>query len=472
MAKKLIYLLLSLVIASSCTIHGKYIAYYFTYDPVDVRAYPSDTSKVIMKAICIRPNCYDEKQFDVPSAVFHDNNLPVPIGITKYDETGQWGYFSEKIPLLLDYHGWVKLSQLVPCGPADENVALPTYEVIPDKLIAYKHPRVSDKDRILTFGPGVPSEYVTFKKGERVQITNKKNGWGFGRYIYTGDNGKTYTRFGWVPMKSLKEVGSISYKDLQKASSVAHMNDEIAGSKRDGKFFQWGVKHWSKLRPILLAVNNYAAIAAIAFALLFLIPGIIRRRWMGPAIVLPVFAVYLFILANMSEGPGIMYGLAIPVAAIVFTYPLLYTPLSRSVPLIQYIIGIGGSIYVMFVNEIFMHESLILHIILFLAYCTVTVWFTRFMTKKFEDDICPRCGYYAGHAKLGEEYVGTTSQNIHHSDRVYDHSETSGNVRTDYYKDRSWVETKHTDHYLVGRCCARCGCEFENSKDRVRTERH
>ena len=461
MLKRALYLLLLLTVAVSCTLNGKYISYYFTYDAVDVHAYPADTSKVIMKVICDRrPKSYDEKTAEIPYAFFIDDMAPTPIGIKKLDETGKWGYFEEKVPLILDYHGWVKLSKLIPCGSADKRAAKPTYEAVPERVTIYKHPKVNDKDKLIQ----------SMIKGDKVQVTYQKNGWAWVQWVRIGDHGRKAPKYGWVPMKSLKAVGDVAYDDLRADARIARQERDIRNYGKKGKFFEWGIRHWGKVKPVFMEVNKWGALAAVAIAVLFLIPGIRRKRWMGPAVVLPVLAVYMFIMGSMSGGPGICYGVAVPILVTTALYPLLYTPLSRIVaPLIEFV-SIPVSWYVMFMVEIFTGESLILHAILFLAYSSATTWLALKLAKKLGDDVCPRCGFYAGHEMLGEEFIGTSTSHEVQSQNVFDHSETIGNTRTDYYRKQSWVRTTHEDHYIVDRCCARCGCDFENSKTRTRKE--
>lgn len=473
--KRIIILLSCLLAAVSCTLSRGYQGYYFTYDAVDLHEAPSDASPVIMKATCDwRPKSYDEKTAKIPYAFFLDDNRPTPIGIRKVDETGKWGWINEKFPLIYDYHGWVKLSSLIPLGPADNSVPRPTYETIVAVAPLYKHPKVNEKDKLYYQGEFFSDVFYKLKKGDKAQLITRKNSWGFVRFIAAKtSSGKERIAYGWVPMSSLKSVGDIAYADIQTEFQDNEKAKTLAKSKNKGKVYEWGVNHWSVISPIICTTCRYGALAALIIAVLFLIPAIRRRRWMGPVIVLPLFAAYLFVIGYMSQGPGIMFGLAVPVLLATALYPLLYLrPLSRSVGPVIRSLGIIGSIYVMFIVEIFTTQSIVLHAILFLVYASVTVWFSRFIAKKYDDDVCPNCGFYAGHDQLGEEYLGTSSKTSHSSRDVFDHSETSGNVTTNYYRTETSSVTTHKDFYSVGRCCARCGYEFENEKVRTRKEFH
>ncbi len=472
---KRIILFASILAMLGCTSGKGYKGYYFTYDAVDVHESPDESSKVILKATCDwRPRTYDEKTAEIPYAFFLDNKRPVPIGIRKLDETGQWGYINERIPLLYDWHGWVKLSDMIPVGTFDKSEPQPTYQTASGDVTLYKHPGADDNDKLLYWGEGFPTYYYKLEKDDKAQLITREGAWGFVRYIAGARaSGKETAVYGWVPMKSLKSVGDIPYDDIKTAFLAAQHEKEIAKSKDRGKLFQWGAEHWSSLRPKLCKAYNGGAVAALIIALVCFYPAFRRKRLLGDVVMLPVFAVYLFVMGSMSGGPGIMYGLAAPVLAATVLYPLLYLRFSSRIvgPLIR-IAGIAGSLYIMLFAEVFASQPLLLHLILFLVYGTATVWFSRFIAKKLEDDVCPNCGFYAGHAKLGEEYLGTTSKTEHSSRDVFDHSSTSGNVTTNYYRRETSSVTTHTDHYSVDRRCARCGYTFDNEKTRTRKEYH
>ena len=99
--------------------------------------------------------------------------------------------------------------------------------------------------------------------------------------------------------------------------------------------------------------------------------------------------------------------------------------------------------------------------------CGYRDWWTPFIAKKLEDDVCPNCGFYAGHESLGEEYVGSTTTTTHGYRDEFDHSSRSGSVVTNYYNRIRTTKVTHRDYYSEDRCCARCGYDYEVLKTRV-----
>jgi ribosomal protein S27AE len=136
-----------------------------------------------------------------------------------------------------------------------------------------------------------------------------------------------------------------------------------------------------------------------------------------------------------------------------------------------YMTEYNGSIYVMFLVEIFTYDSLILHIFLLLLYVYFTIKFTPLLASKLENDVCPNCGFYAGHESLGEEYEGSTTTTTHGYRDEFDHSSRSGNVITNYYNRIRETTITHEDHYVEDRCCARCGYNYEVHKTRIWKEK-
>ena len=461
--KRIAILIACILAAAGCNHNKKYVTYCFTYDQVDVHAKPSETSEVLMKAVCQRGD-----QFQDSLAFFFDNRYPVPIGIREVDETGEWGRIDERFPFVYHYRGWIKLSDVVVLGPMDKNSPVATYEATAPEVDLYMHPKASESEKILIYGKSFQSFNFKMEKGAKAQLLSKNGGWGFIRYVRYADSTKDRPVYGWVPLKNLKPVGDVAYETIAAGVAQDIQDKKLAKAKHTGPFFQWGIKQWDKFRPVFCKACEWGALLSLIVAVIFLVPSIRRRRWMGTVLVLPVFAVYLFIVGSMSHGPGIVYGLGVPILAVVVTYPLLYFSFtSRIVGSFIRIVGIPGSLYVMFLVEFFAYDSLILHIILLLLYITVATTFTRFIAKKLEDDVCPNCGFYAGHESLGEEYVGSTTTTTHGYRDEFDHSSRSGSVVTNYYNRIRTTKVTHRDYYSEDRCCARCGYDYEVLKTRV-----
>ena len=465
--KRIAILIASILAAAGCTLSKNYVTYCFTYDEVDVHAQPSDTSEVLIKAVCRTGD-----QFQDSLAFFFDDRYPVPIGIREVDETGEWGRINERFPFVYHYHGWIKLSDVVVLGPMDKKSPMATYEATAPEVNLYMHPKASESEKILIYGKGFPSFNYKMEKGDKAQLLSKKGGWGFIRFVRYADSTKDRPVYGWVQMKNLKPVGEVTYEAIAADVAQGIQDKKLAKAKHTGPFFQWGIKHWNKVRPIFCKACEYGALLALIVAVICLVPSFMRRRWMGTVLVLPLCAVYLFIVGSMSQGPGIAYGLAVPVLAMVVSYPLLYlSTLSRIVGPFIRIVGILGSIYVMFLVEIFTYDSLILHIFLLLLYVYFTIKFTPLLASKLENDVCPNCGFYAGHESLGEEYEGSTTTTTHGYRDEFDHSSRSGNVVTNYYNRIRETTITHEDHYVEDRCCARCGYNYEVHKTRIWKEK-
>ena len=455
-------LLLTALLLVSCTAgKGDYLAYYMTYDAVDVHAEPSEHSPVTMKLICDRrPSSYSEKKAEIPYAFIFEDRNPVPVGIKKFDESGEWGYFSEKVPFILDWKGWIKLDQLIFCGETATADIKPTYEAKEDWIDMYKHPKLDEKDKLVH----------KLKKGDKVLAHRKSGSWAFVEWVRFSQAGKEAPKYGWVQLKNFRQIEDASYAQLKDGAYEAMQERVLSNSGQKGEWMEKGIRHAVQLKAALLQVFKYGALVAILVALLFLFPAIKRKCWMVPAVVFPVSALLLFLCSDLTSAPGIVYGLLIPILVFPILYPLLYTGASRGVATAFNIISLAASLYVMGVLELFSGRMLILHVALFIFYAGVVFKFTKWFAKKIGDDVCPHCGYYAGHPRLGEEYMGTSTSVDTDSYDQYDHSETVGHETTNYYVRKYFHRITHTDHYDVERCCLRCGSHFQNAKTRTRGE--
>lgn len=77
-------------------------------------------------------------------------------------------------------------------------------------------------------------------------------------------------------------------------------------------------------------------------------------------------------------------------------------------------------------------------------------------------DICPHCRYYAGHHKYNTEYTGSDISTEHSSHDTYSHSETHGNVRTNYYTRHHTIVYNLNKHFTDYYECMRCGRTFKH----------
>lgn len=461
--KRPIYLILIalLFLLVSCAGKGNYLAHYMTYDAVDVHLEPSESSPVTMKLICDRrPSSYNEKTAEIPYAFIVDDKNPIPLGIKKFDETGKWGYFEEKVPLILDWKGWVKLSEMIPCGVTEGDQSKPTYECKKDWVEMYKHPKVNEKDKLVH----------KLKIGDKVLVHKKQGGWAFVEWVRYAQSGSEMPKYGWVQLKNFTQAGEASYDDLKADAYTAMQERTISNSGTESEFIIKGIRHATNLKAVVLKLFKYGSALALLFALILVVPAFRRRCWVGAAVFLPSCAIMLYLFSSLVGGPGIVYGVLVVMLVFSVLYPLVFTKASRAFVPVFYVLALGGAAYVMGAFEIFSGKNMILHIVLFIAYMYLIYRFVDWVARWVGNDVCPYCGFYAGHDKLGEEYVGTTSETTHHTDEVFDHTSRSGNTITDWYKTVHYDTTIHTDHYSVGRRCARCLNYFENDKAITRKE--
>ena len=86
------------------------VEFWMAYDPVDGRAFPSDTSTVVSQ-----------------------KSGGAPIEIIEKDSTGQWGcyYISKKTLFGKGKKAWLPLDKMVYCGTESPDEKLETYIVVP-----------------------------------------------------------------------------------------------------------------------------------------------------------------------------------------------------------------------------------------------------------------------------------------------------------------------------------------------------
>jgi hypothetical protein len=466
MHKSLLLLSLSLLLVAACAGHGNYEGYYFTYDAVDVRAFPSDTSKVVLKLVCDRrPGSYKEKEGEIPYAFVTDNMEPVPIGVKKMDESGKWGYIDESVPMVFHWKGWIPLDKMIYCGGQDKTVEEATYEVKEDNLVMYKHPVVNDKEKLVH----------KLNKGDKVQIRATEKDWSFVCWLRYTDTGGESQKYGWVKTKTLAQVEAASKEALQEEAYDRLEEKSIAKAGSGGKVTEWGIKHGIKLRSVFQKVDLAGAILALLFALAFAIPAIKHKRWMTAIIILPVCAITLFLFSYLTSAPSIVYALLVVVLAYAVLYPMLYTKLSETFLTAFKIVSIAGGLYMLVIFELLSGGTMVWHILKFVIYAAILIWLTLYIAGRIADNICPHCGYYAGHPKIQTLYEGSTESSHDGTEDIYKgktvHMEGNTEVTTHHYERRGFTDTMTTRHYRTVRRCMNCGHEFDNYKSKSSTKR-
>lgn len=366
MKKCLIFLMFACLLAVSCANKGHYEGYYITYDEVAVRESPAADAPVVLKLICKnRPRSYKQAKGDVPCAFVADSDGPSPIGIKKVDESGKWGYIEERIPLIINWKGWVLLDEMLPCGTRAADEIVPTYEVREDGLDMYKHPEENSKDRVPT---------TKLKEGEKVLLRASKGRWSFvSRLLYAND-GKESEKFGWVRTKSLAQVDAVSRRELK---------EEMFGNMMEkSKHARIGINTTTILRKIFLV----GSILGLLFTLAFLAPSIRRKLWIPVLLWMPGCTLLLFMGSYLTSAPALVYALLMVPLGYVLTHPLRFrgNPNDYFVPL--WIISVGGSVIALIFLIFFSGRHLILNIFVFAFDVFVIALLTSFVTARIEHD--------------------------------------------------------------------------------------
>ena len=448
--KRLLFLLIVFcLLVVSCGENGPYEAYYITYDEVDVHELPSEDSEVVLKLICInRPSSYKQEEGVPPTAFAADNAGPSPIGIRKVDESGKWGYIEESVPLILNWKGWVPLDKMLPCGTREDDEVVPTYELVEDGVIMYRHPEENDRDKVFT---------SKLHKGDKVLLRSSGKGWSFVSRLTYSESGKELEKFGWVRTSSLSKVESVSRAEL-KGKALGTMQDKT----KDRRI---AINFTTVLRKVFLV----ASILALVILLAFLIPGIRRKLWLETFLWLPACALLLFMGYYLTGAPALVYALLVVVAAYALTYPLRFAHRASTYYFPFLGVSIGGSLVVLFVLKFLSGGHLLLNLIAFVFDLAVIVLLAQWITTKVELLICPHCDFYARHPRIRTDDEGETVVKGTESWDSYDYSTKRTNfwgetVITNYYKRHYSTRYYIEHHYTRVYQCLRCGEEIRRPR--------
>lgn len=452
MKKVLFFLLLSCLLAS-CASNDNYLGYYITYDEVEVRESPSEDAPVVLKLICInRPGSYKQADGDVPCAFVADNAGPSPIGVKKIDASGKWGYIDKSIPMILHWKGWIPLDRMISCGTQAADEIVPTYEVREDGLAMYMHPEENKKDQVRAYG---------IKAGDKVLLRATHGRWSFVSWFFCSDSGDKKEKFGWVPTKSIAQVDAVTREELE---------EEVYGKMLDKtQDKRVGINTVTVLRKIFLG----GCILGLLFTVLFLVPGIRRKLWFPTLLWMPGCTLLLFMGYYLTGAPALVYALLVVPVAYLVTHPLRYRRSANGYYLPFWIISVGGSVIALIFLKFLSGGHLILNIFAFAFDVVVIVLLTSWVTARIERNICPHCGFYAGHPKIRVDDGGETISRGYDTWDEYDHSSTRTNwmgqkIITEYYKTHYETVYYINHHYTVVRQCLGCGKEITEPKVKSR----
>ena len=286
---------------------------------------------------------------------------------------------------------------------------------------------------------------VMFKvsKGDVVTVKEINGSWAF---IDVPKGG------GWVAKKYLKKVtgtaASAGSKQLKSNRTTEKITDEPVH-----KVMTW-------------IINITAGYGALCF-LIFLVPAIKRKKWLAHLFILGPL---VFVLAIAGSSTGTFLRFFAPVAIIaVLLWPLLYARIGAGkLTVAGYVLMAGGCVALYFMFRVEFTSSFwvwfwtILSGLLSVGLLQMTI-----ISQNY--DRCPSCNYYANHPVVDSEYLDSHMSSETSTRDEYSHSETRGNVKTDYYTRYHDVTYYRHDRYRDTHRCMYCGGRF--TRQRTTTNR-
>lgn len=442
MKRKPVYLLaiILLLVMAGC---NKYFMeepeLWITYDPIDGYVEPSDTAEV-------------GRQF---------TNVSYPFTIQGKDETGKWGRH-----VVHGYFGrskayWMPLDQMIYVGHEylEQEEEMETYVVKTKDLPLYRHPKANKKDVIK------PS----LQQGDTVQVTARVNGWAHIRKFQYNRTAYSSNRYGWVTEKNLEGIGMMAaasldesaYRKAEKRVEDRKEAERVERAERRGidvqsEEFQKVKKTYSFYEKI------YRIIAIVALVLWLLFRGAAKRRnEKGKNFLLLLLAPALYVCAHFCDGPSWFFAIAIPIMVYVVLYPLLYLRNARLFEYLYVLLSLAAGGYYLYE---FSKGGTAIWVLIVLGVAVVLI--ALGILVRISDDICPLCGYFAGHDSGPRTQVGSRTSVSHNPYEELTHTtkEKIGNTTyiTDHYVRGTKTTTTTTNNFEVVRTCWRCGHQFKN----------
>ena len=438
--KKLITpLVLWMALLTFAGCNKKQIEYWAVYDPIDGRAYPSDTSTVV-------------KQLEAGA----------PIKIIEKDATGQWGcYVISKKLFKKNKVAWFPLDEMVYCGTERPDEKLETYIVVPETLEMYNHPVGNKKD----------VQPVQLNKNDTVQVTARSYSWAHIRKVNYNRSDHRTNLYGWVLESKLQRIDDLSFKELDRIEAAKAVKKDVA--KMEEKYSAT----MAKVHPIYRKACTWLGWAALGLIAIFLVPAFYRYKFWNLLWMIPIFAL-LKITGDECIMPSWWMLVVIPFMAYVVCFPFLYFRTALAYRWIYWAVSLVAAGFYAFHYLKIMSSSgvsmalriLLLVLILFGVFLVVGL-ISRWIGK----DICPNCGYFAKHSKGQRRTTGTTVSHGTGTERVHDGQtvEIRDNIKyvTDHYHDESYQTETTTTHYETDRCCMNCGEPFVNFSSSSYTRR-
>lgn len=413
---------------------------WITYDPIDGYVEPSEDAEV-------------GRQF---------TNVSFPFTIQGKDVSGKWGRH-----VVHGYFGrsetyWLPLDQMIYVGHEhlDTEEEMETSVVTAKDATLYKHPKADKKDVIKP----------PLHQGDTVQVTARVNGWSHIRKFQYNRTAYSSNRYGWVADKDLKGIGMLAAANLDESAynKAERKVEERKEAKRVERAKRRGIdvesEEFQKVKKTYSFYEKIYRIIAIVSLVLWLVfrGAALRRDEKTKNFLLLLIAPALYICGYFCDGPSWFFALAIPIMVYVVLYPLLYLRSAKLFEILYVLVSlVAGGFYL----YQFSKGGTAKWVLILLGIAVVLI--TLAILVRISDDICPRCGYFAGHVSGPRTQVGpskTSVRNDTYKTLTHTTTETVGNTVyiTDHYKTGVKTTTTTTTNYEVVRTCGRCGHQFKN----------
>lgn len=424
---------------------------YITYDPVEMHQEPSQESALVVKITCSPKPGY--KEFDKKARLLYwtgPRNNPIPLPVTKKDDSGQWGYvriFSTEARE--QFKGWIPLEKLLPCGGGLGDEVRDVYTAKQNKVMLYKHPRA------------ISGEQTKFwlAQGDTVQVLSKGNGWVHVHKVTTYSHVDQPELYGWAQLSQLNSIGTFS------ANSVsAEARADETGLKAGLPLEVW--------RSILMIGCGICLLVFVLMA----IPARKRSKFTSDLVFKVLIgaglcAAGVWGTAHLSvDIMDALLVLVVPLLIYSVLYPLLYSSTtSRWWKYLYVALAVICAVMVFYPATRHWHGHGIQKAYFGVAVAALAfvLWRIWSIWKTLFKSVCPHCGYYADQEE-GENILDKEVRSKPRKKREAVHIYTGDKVtmrgneevsreaqyRTEY---RTVMVQDVTRYYHCDFICGRCG---------------
>ena len=432
---------------------------YITYDPVEMHGEPSVESAILVKITCSPKPGYTE--FDKKARLLYWNgprNNPIPLPVTKKDESGQWGYVNVfSMDARERFKGWVPLDKMLPCGNALGDVEREVYTAKQNKVMLYKHPKA------------LSGEHTKFwlTQGDTVQVLSKENNWVHVHKVNTYTHVDDPELYGWAQVSQLNPIGTFSANSVSAGKRAAE-----TGVKAGLPLETW--------RTILM-------IGAVICLLVFVImafPARKRFKFMADLVFKVLIGAALCVAGIWGTSHlsvdimDSLLVLVVPLLIYAVMYPLLYS--RKFAPTWKYfyaLLAVACAVLVFLPATRHLHGHGIQKAYFGVAVAALAfvLWRIWSIWNNVSRNVCPSCGYYASQEEgedimdrevWGEPYQKTESYSVHTGDVVTYRGDKEIS-RTPQYKTEYrtiWVANR-TRYYHCDYTCISCGHSWKKTWD-------